>query len=138
MSGWGFSDRLLESHDLHTFFVELQALFADIDYNLHLNYEKYYQTIFYLIFKFMRLHIKAEATTNKGRIDAIITLDDHIYLFEFKFNKTAQEALDQIHERQYYEKYLSQPKPITLVGANFSTAAKGLDEWKSEHLTIEA
>ena len=63
----------------------------------------------------MRLHIKVEATTNKGRIDAIITLDDHIYLFEFKFNKTAQEALDQIHERQYYEKYLSQPKPITLV-----------------------
>jgi len=133
---WHLIDAL-ESHDLYTFFVELQTFFADIDYNLHLSYEKYYQTIFYLTFKLMGLHIDAEATTNVGRIDAVITLDDHIYLFEFKFNKTAQEALDQIHQQQYYEKYLSQSKPITLVGANFSSTAKGLDGWKSEELTVE-
>ncbi|MEM7534402.1 MAG: AAA family ATPase [Chloroflexota bacterium] len=80
----------------------------------------------------MGLDIQAEVTTNVGRIDAVITLDDHIYIFEFKFNKTAKEALAQIHQRKYYQKYLSHAKPITLVGANFSQAAKGVDEWLSE------
>ncbi|MEM7535633.1 MAG: AAA family ATPase [Chloroflexota bacterium] len=130
---WALIDAL-ESHDLDTFFVGVQALFADIDYNLHLDYEKYYQTIFYLTFKFLGLNIQVEPTTNVGRIDAVITLEDHIYLFEFKINKSAQEALDQILTKKYYEKYLAQSKPITLVGANFSTAAKGLDDWKSKSL----
>ena len=130
---WALIDAL-ENHDLDDFFVGLQSLFADIDYNLHLDYEKYYQTIFYLTFKFLGLNIQAESTTNVGRIDAVITLEDQIYLFEFKINKNAQEALDQIHEKKYYEKYLAQSKPITLVGASFSTAARGLDDWKSEKL----
>ncbi|MEM7533290.1 MAG: hypothetical protein AAF639_14000, partial [Chloroflexota bacterium] len=46
-----------------------------------------------------------------------------------------EEALDQIHTKKYYEKYLPESKPITLVGANFSTAAKGLDDWMNEKLS---
>ena len=130
---WTMIDAL-ESHDLDLFFEILQALFANIDYDLHLDYEKYYQTIFYLTFKLMGLHINAEVKTNKGRIDVVITLDDHIYIFEFKLNGSATDALDQINQKTYFQKYGLDGKPVTLVGANFSTTKRTVDEWVVEAL----
>lgn len=126
---WQMIDAL-QSHDLDKFFDVLQILFANIDYDLHLNFEKYYQTIFYLIFQLMGLRIEAEAKTNIGRIDAVVELKERIYIFEFKLDKSAQDALDQIKTQNYYQKYQGSNKPITCVGANFSTQKRNLDGWK--------
>ncbi len=119
----------LEKQELNRFFTVLQTLFAGIDYDLHLGYEKYYQTIFYLVFKLIGLRISAEVKTNVGRIDAVVETDDRIYLFEFKLDKDAERALQQVKEHQYYQKYQLHGKPITCVGANFNTATRNLDEW---------
>ncbi|MEZ4659019.1 MAG: AAA family ATPase [Caldilineaceae bacterium] len=119
----------LEKQDLNTFFTVLQALFANIDYDLHLGYEKYYQTIFYLVFKLIGLRINAEVKTNAGRIDAVIETAELIFLFEFKVDSDAHSALKQIQDNQYYQKYLRRGKPITCVGANFDTAARNIDDW---------
>lgn len=97
--------RALRSHDVKTFFKIIQVLFANIDYDMHLKYEKYYQTIFYLTFKLMGLHIDAEVKTNDGRIDTVINLSDRIYLFEFKIDDSAATALKQINDKKYYQKY---------------------------------
>ena len=78
--------------------------FADIPYDLQINKEKYYQTIFYLIFSLIGLKVEAEVKTNKGRIDAVI-IDKNIYIFEFKFNGDKNKALSQIKEKKYFEKY---------------------------------
>ncbi len=126
---WRLLDAL-KVHDLALFFNVLKVLFANIDYDLHLDYEKYYQTIFYLIFKLLGLQIAAEVKTNDGRIDAVVELDDRIYLFEFKLDQSAEVALQQIKEREYYRKYQLHGKPITCVGANFSTKTRTVDEWK--------
>jgi len=125
---WDLIDAL-QDDDVDAFFQTFKVLFADIKYELHVKNEKYYQTIFYLAFKLIGVHIDAEVQTNIGRIDATIILDDHIYLFEFKIDKTAQEAMDQIHNQKYYEKYLLDNKPITLVGANFSSEKKTVEKW---------
>ncbi|MEM7532582.1 MAG: AAA family ATPase [Chloroflexota bacterium] len=122
----------LKDDDIDLVFQIMKVLFANIDYDLHLDYEKYYQTIFYLTFKLIGVNINAEVKTDKGRIDAVIHLDDRIYLFEFKLDKTADEALQQIKTDQYYQKYLGQRKPIILIGANFSTETKTVDDWKVE------
>ena len=66
------------------------------------------------------------------------TFDHHIYLFEFKMDKTAQEAMAQIHKNKYYEPYLLENKPITLIGANFSSEEKAVDEWISEQLIVNS
>ena len=100
--------------------------------------EKYYHSIFYVAFRLIGLDINAEVTSNVGRIDAVITLDDHIYLFEFKIDSTAQEALDQIHQQKYYQKYLLEQKPITLVGANFSSSERTVDAWVREELAVDS
>lgn len=49
----------------------------------------------------------------------VVQTNDRIYVLEFKFDKSPQEALDQILERRYHEKYTGQGKPLTLVGINF-------------------
>jgi len=130
---WRMIDAL-EAHDLEQFFVLLQVFFANVPYQIHLKYEKYYQTIFYLIFKLIGLRIDAEVETNVGRIDAVVEVADHIYLFEFKLDKSAEDALQQIRDRRYDEKYRLKGKPITLVGANFSSEMRQVTAWQHTHL----
>ncbi|MEM7532377.1 MAG: AAA family ATPase [Chloroflexota bacterium] len=128
----------LHADDLEQFFRTLKVFFASIQYDLHLPYEKYYQSILYLALSLMGEPIDAEVQTSEGRIDTVINLDNHIYLFEFKINKTAQEAMDQIHDKKYYEPYLLENKPITLIGANFSSTEKAVDDWISEQLAVDS
>ncbi|MEZ4730774.1 MAG: AAA family ATPase [Caldilineaceae bacterium] len=128
---WRMIDAL-EAHDLDQFFHLLQVFFANVPYQIHLKYEKYYQTIFYLIFKLLGLRIDAEVETNAGRIDAVVEVADHIFLFEFKLDKSAEEALQQIRNQRYYQKYQLKGKSITLVGANFSSETRQVTAWQHE------
>ena len=97
--------------------------------------EKYYQTIFYLIFKLIGLRIEAEVKTNEGRIDAVAEVADHIYLFEFKLDRSAEEALQQIQDHAYAQKYQLHGKPITGIGVNFSTKTRMVDDWQATEIT---
>jgi hypothetical protein len=128
---WKLIDAL-EEGDLEQFFSILNIFFANIDYQLHLKYEKYYQTIFYLIFLLLGLRVEAEVTTNKGRIDAVVELKKAIFLFEFKLDGDADQALQQIITREYYQKYQLKEKPVTLVGVNFDTKERGVSAWQSK------
>lgn len=124
--------RALQAKDLDQFFSILNVFFANIDYDLHLKNEKYYQTIFYMIFLLLGLNISAEMKTNKGRIDAVIELQDQIYVFEFKLDSSASTALKQTKDKEYADKYRQQGKPITLVGTNFDFEQRKITEWSSE------
>lgn len=130
---WKLIDSLL-SEDYNGFFTTLTVFFADIPYHLHLSKEKYYQTIFYLIFRLIGLHTAAEIETNEGRIDVVIEAEKRIFLFEFKLDKSADEALQQIKERKYYQKYSLKDKSVTLIGANFDSQKRQVAEWKTEQM----
>ena len=71
----------LQETDWERFFHILNTFLATIDYALHIKQEKYYQTIFYLIFKLIGLEINAEVRTNQGRIDAVIETDEVVFIF---------------------------------------------------------
>ncbi|MEM7402526.1 MAG: AAA family ATPase [Myxococcota bacterium] len=80
-------DRLndtLAQGDLEGFFVALRRVLAGVPYQLHIALERYYQSLFYLIHTLLGLRVHTEVTTNTGRIDAVIDLDQHTYVFEFK------------------------------------------------------
>ncbi len=123
--------RALRNDDFDAFFETLKIFFADIPYDLHIDMEKYYQTVFYLIFSLIGLKVEAEARTNKGRIDAVI-IDKDIYIFEFKFNGDKNKALSQIKEKKYFEKYRNMGKEIYLFGVEFTN--RNVDEWVVEKL----
>lgn len=131
---WQLIDALQRA-DLEQFFTILRTLYANIDYDLQLNHEKYYQTIFYLIFKLIGLRIAAEVKTGNGRIDAVVEVADYIYLFEFKLNQDASVALDQVKHKAYYQKYQLHGKPITQVGVNFDTNIRSVTDWQSAPAT---
>ena len=50
---------------------------------------------------------------------------------ELKYNRTAQEALDQIDRRGYAEKYRLDGRPVTKVGIAFSSEERNITDWKA-------
>jgi hypothetical protein len=128
---WQLIDAL-QANQPKQFFTILNIFFANVPYNIHLKHEKYYQSLFFLIFKLLGSRIEAEVSTNEGRIDAVIEDTDRIFLFEFKLDATAEEALTQIKDNHYYQKYQLHGKPITLIGANFDSKERKVTGWKTE------
>jgi hypothetical protein len=127
----------LQAGNLETFFDTLKIFFAQIPYTLQLKAEKYYQTIFYLIFTLIGLRVEAEVTTNVGRIDAVIELEKNVFIFEFKLDGSEQTALEQIKTAEYYQRYRRARKAIHLVGVNFATQQRGVAGWLVEHIADE-
>ena len=122
----------IRKDDLDGFLSIFQAFLANIDYRLHIPQEKYYQSIFFTVFKFLGASIESESCTNEGRIDAYVRTAKTIFIFEFKMNKTAKKAVTQIIDRHYYEKFQNCGLPIRLIGVNFNTSKGRIDSWKEK------
>jgi hypothetical protein len=112
----------------------MKSFFDNIPCDIQIESEKYYQTIFFIIFRLIGLFIEAEARTSTGRIDAVAQTEKYVYIFEFKLNRSAAEALKQIHDKEYYQKYLGSGREIILIGAKFSTKKHNITDWKTEVL----
>ncbi|MFP4395770.1 MAG: AAA family ATPase [Anaerolineales bacterium] len=128
---WDLLDAL-QAQAWEKFFASLGVFFAGIPYDIQIPQERYYQTVFYLIFKLMGLQIGAEVRTNRGRIDAVIELDEGVFIFEFKLDGTAEAALAQIAARGYDEQYrrVEKQKPIYHIGVAFGTETRSIIEWQ--------
>ncbi len=81
-------------------------------------------------------HVNAERQIVNGRIDAVVETADRVYIFEFKYNRSAQEAFDQILEKGYHLPYLNKGKPVYGIGLNFNpvNGTRGIDEAVVEKL----
>ena len=88
--------------------------------------------IFYLFFRLMGQYIDVEVDTAIGRADAVVKLQDTIYVFEFKVNGTPEEALAQINSKGYAIPYQADHRKIVKVGVNFDSATRTIGEWKIE------
>jgi hypothetical protein len=124
----------LEANNVEGFMNTLKIFFANIPYDIQISAERYYQTIFYLIFLMLGLRIQAEVKTNQGRADAVVETADRVYIFEFKLTESKESALAQIKEQKYYEPYLNKGKGIVLVGVEFNQQERNIGEWVEEHL----
>jgi hypothetical protein len=114
----------LKNKDMGLFCDTVQSLFAHIPYHIHIQKESFYHALLQMICSLLKVEAYSEMPTDKGRIDMAIHMPDTIYVFEFKLNHTAQEALDQIHKNQYYKKYTAAGKTIYLVGMAFDYETK--------------
>lgn len=70
-----------------------------------------------------------EKQNSKGRADIIIETDNDIFIFEFKLDKSAAEALEQIEEQQYALPYQNGKRKVHKIGVNISSASRTVDEW---------
>jgi hypothetical protein len=96
--------------------------------------EGLFHGLIHLVFSYLGMMANSEVHSSQGRADAVVQTLTDVYIFEFKFNKTAQEGLDQIKKQDYAGKYRASDKVITGIGVNFNTDKKGIDEWLEEAL----
>jgi len=119
----------LRRGDVEAFLTRLRAFFADIPYELNDQTERHYQVIFYLVFKLLGQYTAAEVRSAKGRADAVVQTPGYIYVFEFKLNGTAEEALAQIDEKGYLLPYTVDGRRLVKVGVEFDRAERNLGRW---------
>ena len=95
--------------------------------------EQNYQIAVALIFQFMGMYVQTEVHSAKGRADCVVHTRDIIYIFEFKLWSagTAEEALAQIQEQEYYKPLRLQGKKLVLIGTSFDEEKRNIKEWKS-------
>jgi hypothetical protein len=122
----------IKAGNIQHFMDLLKTFFAAVQYDVAVDTEGRFQLLFYSVFLLLGVRVEAESRTNDGRIDAVIREGDCIYIFEFKMNQTADAALAQIHEKEYYQKYQHSGKKIVLIGANFDAASRQISDWKIE------
>lgn len=122
--------RDLMKGDIESCLERTRSFFASIPNDLENKTEKHYQTIFYLLFRLMGQYVDAEVKSAVGRADAVVKLQDAIYVFEFKFDGTPREALAQIDSKQYAIPYQADGRKIVKVGVNFDSATRTIGGWE--------
>lgn len=98
-------NRALKNNDIDGALERMQSFLAGIPYDLENKSEKHFQTIIYLIFSLLGYYTQAEVKSAIGRADAVCRTKDRIYVFEFKVDGSAEEALKQIDEKGYLIPY---------------------------------
>lgn len=96
--------------------------------------ENFYQAVIYLVFKILGIRMSSEVSTQEGRIDAVVETDTHIYIFEFKKNRKATVAIEQMRDKNYAALYSLSKKSIYLIGVCFTMQKKGISDYLIEPL----
>ena len=116
------------------FFCRLQSFFADTLYETitglkpERDTKLHYWNVLFIVFRLIGL----EYHTNRGRIDLVLQTDRYIYVMEFKLNGTAEEALQQINEKQYIQPLVADGRKIVKIGVNFSSETRNIAKWVVE------
>ena len=120
----------MDSQDIDLAMEKLQAYLAGIPNDLDNKTEKHYQTIIYLIFSLLGFYIRTEVKSAIGRADAVCYTDNCIYVFEFKVDGSAEDALKQIDEKSYMLPYkFEEGKNLVKVGVNISSKTRTVEKW---------
>ena len=77
--------------------------------------------------------VDAEVRSATRRADAVVKTPKYIYVFEFKLNGTAEEALKQIDEKGYLIPYQADHRKVIKVGVNFDSSTRTIGEWIIEN-----
>ena len=94
--------------------------------------ERYFQYTFYLIMRLVSVYtVYVEKVQSQGRVDCIVETPEYVYIFEFKLDGTASDALRQIEEKGYAREYASDPRKLYRIGAVFSSETGTIGEWKA-------
>ena len=105
------------------------VLFSEMPYEITLKNEKYYQSLLFFILKMLGSDVDAEVSNHIGRMDCRVKTINFIYVMEFKLNGTAEEALQQIEDKQYALPYANDPRKLFKIGVEFSKESRNIDRW---------
>lgn len=128
--------KALYESNLEEFIHVIKVAFSKIPYNLYIEQEAFYHSILMILMMTSGILMRSEEASSKGRSDLVLETPTNIYIFEFKVNKTANLALEQIEQKGYANPYLAANKEIIIVGINFKN--RELNEWVSKNLNAKS
>ena len=128
--------RALRTGTTDTLYTLFTSFLASIPYTMRRKEdeperERYFQYTFYLILRMLSVYtVYIEKAQSQGRVDCVIETPQYVYIFEFKLDGTAAEALQQIEEKGYAREYASDSRKLFKIGASFSSETGTIGEWQ--------
>ena len=139
LSNWMLrSIRQLQQGKIQEFGDALTAFLSDIPYSMRRKdsereRERYFQYTFFLLLRMLSCFtVFIEKEQSQGRVDCIVEVPGYVYIFEFKLDGSAQEALRQIEEKGYARPYATDPRKLFRIGVNFSSETGTISEFMVE------
>ena len=120
---------LLYDGDIEGAMNRLNAYLASISNRLSNKNERDFQTVFYLIFNLMGAYMRVEEDSAIGRADAVVHLPDAVFVFELKYDGSAEDALKQIDDKGYLIPYSADGKRLYKIGVNYDSQQRTIGEW---------
>lgn len=115
--------------NVESFMLRLKSLIATTtSEHKHLR-EEHFQNVMAVIFRMLGINVQTEIHSSHGRCDMVVKCGNFIYIFEFKLDGSASEALAQIRDKGYIDPYLADSRTKILIGAVFSSETRTLSDW---------
>ena len=127
----------LKRGNLEQFRTHLTAFLASIPYSMRRKEnererERYFHYTFYLLMRLISVYtVYTEKELSQGRVDCIVETDDYVYIFEFKLDGTAEEALKQVNGKGYAKPYAADKRKVYKIGVSFSSKTGTIEGWKA-------
>lgn len=122
--------RLVEAGNTEGVRRVIEALFASIPYTRESDpFENYFQAVLWLVFALLGRYVRTEVRQALGRVDCVVEARAHVYVFEFKRDGTAAEALAQIEEKGYAAPFVADRRELHLVGCAFDSKTRLVSDW---------
>ena len=128
----------LQRGRLEQFRDQLTAFLASVPYSMRRKqdereYERYFQYTFYLLLRLLSVYtVYNEMEQSRGRVDCIVETPDYVYIFEFKLDGSAEQALQQIKDKGYARPYLTDTRKLYQIGVNFSSETGTIEGFNYE------
>jgi hypothetical protein len=119
----------LELGEVDNFIEALKPFYNGIPYDEASKTESYYELVFFLTLRMLGIYCEAQVHTAIGRIDAVLKVDNYVYVIELKVNGTAEEALEQINKKNYALSYKGQGKKVIKLGIEFDNEKRNIGRW---------
>ena len=135
--GDAFHDLRSKEITIDQFIGRVRTWYAGIPYSItdRNQNEQLYQSLIYAALMGFGADVSAEEQTSDGRMDIVLRLPDTVYIIELKYDKTAQEAVEQILSKGYAVRYAHDPRPIVAVGLGISHDRRTIDTWQTAEVT---
>ena len=129
--------RALKKSDADLAMREMQAYMAGIPYVEGFKKkladaataEGFYEYTLYLIFSMLNVYVRTQVKCAGGRVDMVVWMPDTTYVFEFKTDGTAEQALEQIDTHGYAFPYQSESRRVVKVGVKFDSETRIPEKW---------
>lgn len=120
---------LLYDGDVNAALERMRAYLAGISNRLSNKSERDVQTVFYLIFSLMGAYVRVEEASSIGRADVVVYMPDAVFVFELKYDGSAEAALKQIDDKGYLIPYSADGRRLFKIGVNYDSTKRTLGDW---------